>query len=122
MSSSRSTIAYSVSYAIAQKILATNNSHASGGSAFRYALNAIRIDMPNAMPSHAWGSGKNRFEYGYDAATISATTDKAMVNLLRNSTSTKDSTSRPAASISASAGLTSPAASGRSLVRATCGS
>src|ERR1700754_382977 len=122
MSSSRSTIAYSVSYSVDHRMLPMNSNHATGGTLLVTAAKAMGIDQPNAAPSTTWGRWVYRLVNGYRAASAAPANESRMVSLLVNSTSTKENASSTAKTTSASRGVTRPLAIGRPFVRATSGS
>jgi len=63
-SSSRSTIAYSVSYATAQKMFASSSIHPTAGTIPRTAAYPMGIPKPKATPRYAWGKARKRFVSG----------------------------------------------------------
>ena len=85
----------------------------------RIAAKAIGTPKANAIPSRICGSANTRLAKGYRQAIASATKDSWIAKRLRNSAKPKADSASTALTASASFGVISPAASGRSRVRAT---
>ena len=121
-SSSRSTIAYSVSYATTQKLFARKSHQPITGTCPWMAANAIGMPKENATPRYSCGTGKKRLNSGYVAAIATAATASRIAASFRKSSSSADSPASSVANATASRGLTSPCATTRPAVRFTCAS
>ena len=63
-SSSRSTIAYIVSYTVTHSTFDSNNSHATRGTCSNCASNAMGIPQPKVTPKYICGTGRKRLTKG----------------------------------------------------------